>query len=108
MAFGHQHHQRHADQNFVGDGVEHPAEIAAGVEFARYEPVQRVAQARQAKDGKSHQPRRVAGKPKGNGEHRNQGDAKDGQDVWQCEHESSLLLPAAGMEEVVNLFGQFV
>ena len=29
VAFGDQHHQRHADQDLVGDGIQHAAEIAS-------------------------------------------------------------------------------
>ena len=42
-AFRHQHHQRHRHQHLVGDGVQHAAEIRAGLQLAGGKAVQPVA-----------------------------------------------------------------
>ncbi len=62
--FCHDHHQRHGHQNLVGDGVEHSSEFGAGVELARRQSVERVADSGDAEHGERNQARGIAGSTK--------------------------------------------
>ena len=88
--FGDQHHQRHGDEDLVGDGIEHSPELRSGIELACGEPIQRIAYAGDAEHGESCQACRIAGQNEGKREHRHQNDSHDGEYVGQREHGLSL------------------